>query len=687
MPNSNKTAARSGFLTSIGIPSKRWTSEFIAPAEQITQSDSYMFGSGGTTVASLISGSKKQPRTREALYSKFRYMESDPIISSALRLIATAALGGHETTGDVVFLEKKPEAKKNKSLEKIADEITSALQPLFNKIAFQVAFTGLSYGDAYARIYSEEKKGVIDLYIDEMVHPSIVQPFERGNRTVGFAAFTGNRNFERLDVSQLARLRMPRTQFIPQYGVMEKSLRIAITENDINNIPVLPAMVGGSIIYNAEEPYDNLTSSLLGLVGQRWIDSIDEQILTPNLTSMTLEQQKRFVTSIKNMLMASKKRVEEAVSSGRPVLERIRHIIPTFAEKQLTTITPSNGGQSGRAANISIEDVMVHARLTSGALGVDLSMLGFADQLAGGLGEGGFFRTSAQSAEQARTTRAALTDFFYHIMDIHTLFRYGFVFKPNERPLVPNFYGSISALEAEKQRTSTEKMNSGLMLTQAIQQWKDLGATKEILESFLSKNMMVDEDLAKLYATIVEQKDAPEDGGGDDGFGGQKPGGVGAMDSAFDDDYSSFDGIGQSTSIPIPAKTVKWMGFEGSMTLKADLNALAEKHPEYYAHDPDLVLQDIQFVLAKPDDWFVHHGEKVSLFRERKKSGSIPLVRIDIDIIGGNAIARSVYESNKRQIAKKMQEKKRILVRLEPGEMRPGMLSVAEYLAALGNGS
>ena len=685
MPNSNKITAKPGFLTSIGIPSKRWASEFIAPAKQITQSDSYLFGSGGTTVASLISGSKKQARTREALYSKFRFMESDPIISSALRLIATASLGGHETTGDVVFLEKKPETKKNKRLEKIADEIILALQPLFNKIAFQVAFTGLSYGDAYARLYTEERKGVVDLYVDEMVHPSIVQAFERGNRTAGFAVFIGNKNFERLDVSQMARLRMPRTQFIPQYGVMEKSLRIAITENDINNLPVLPAMVGGSILYNAEEPYDNLTSSLLGLVGQRWIDSIDEQILTPNLTSMTIEQQKRFVTSIKNMLTASKKRVEEAVSSGRPVLERIRHIIPTFAEKQLTTITPSNGGQSGRAANISIEDVMVHARLTAGAIGVDLSMLGFADQLAGGLGEGGFFRTSAQSAELSRTTRAAMTDFFYHIMDIHTLFRYGFVFKPNERPLAPNFYGSISALEAEKQRTNTEKMNSGLMLTQAVQQWKDLGATKEIMETFLSKNMMVDEDLAKLYATIVEQKDVQEDGG-DDGFGGQKPSGIGSMDSIFDD-YSSFDGIGQSTSVPIPAKTVKWMGFEGSMSLKADLDALAKRHPEYYSNDPDLVLNDIQFVLANPDDWFVHHGGKVSLFRERKGRGSFPLVRIELDRIGESFVARSVYVSGINQVVKKIKERNRLVARLGRSGQSSGPLTIAEYLNGLGNGS
>lgn len=522
MPNSNKLPAKTGLLASLGISSKRYTSEFISPATEIRESDAFLYG-GGTTVTSLLGSGKKQARSRDAIFAKWSYMESDAIISSALKLNATATLGGHETTGDIVFLEKKPEAEKNKQLAKVCDEIAKALQPLFNRVAFPITYTGLAFGDGFARIYSD-RSGVVDLYTDEMVRPPLVQPFEKGNRTVGYALFIGNRNFERLNVGQMARLKMPRTQFVPQFGVVDKSLRQSIAEDDINNLPVLPSMAGGSILYNAEDSYDNLTASLLGMVGQRWLDSIDEQIITPNLNQMTQEQQKRFLASLKSMLTASKKRAQDAIDSGRPVLERIRHIIPTFAEKQLTTVSPANGGQSGRAGNITIEDVMIHARMTTAALGVDLSMVGFADQLTGGLGEGGFFRTSAQAAEQARTTRSALNDFFWHIIDIHTMNRYGFVFNPHERPLTINFYGSISALEAEKQRTRADSMNSGMMLVQGIQSMKDMGATKEIMRSFLSKTMMLDDDQAELFSTIVEVKDNNEDdgenNGGGSGFGG-----------------------------------------------------------------------------------------------------------------------------------------------------------------------
>ena len=444
-------------------------------------------------------------------------MESDAVVSTALMTLVTASLGGHETSGGLVFVEKTPDAKNDKRSSAIVDEISADLTPLFNRVASQMSYTASVFGDAYARIYADSR-GVIDLYADEMVRPPLVQPFELGSRTVGYAVYTGPRNFERLDISQMARMKMPRTQWVPQYGVFEKSLRLAITEDDIESLPIMPSMVGGSLLYNAEESYDNLSASLIGLVGQRWMDSIDEQMISVNLESMTVEQQERFIESVKTMLTASKAHAEDAVKSGRPVMERLRHIIPVFNEKQIASIGPINGGQPGRAGSISIEDVILHARMLSGAIGVDLSMLGFADQLSGGLGEGGFFRVSAQAAERARIIRVALSDFFNQVIDIHTMRRYGIVFPPSERPWAINFYGSISALESEKQRTRADSMNAGMLMVQSMQMMKDMGATKEIMEEYLTKTVMLDEDQAKLFATIVDAK--PPEGAGGGGFGG-----------------------------------------------------------------------------------------------------------------------------------------------------------------------
>lgn len=511
-------------LNTLGISKRAYHAENIAPAQKITQADSFMYGASPTTVATLLGSGKKSAKQRQLIYQKWAYMESDGICSSALKLLVTAALGGDKTDGKMVFIEQNPDYKGSDKAAKMVDEISADLANIFNRNAFSAAYTGAGFGDAYARIYSNNS-GVTDLHYDEMYRPQLVQPFEKGGRTVGYAVYVGEKNFERLDVSQLARMKMPRTQWVPQTGVVEKALRAAITEDDINNLPIMPSMAGGSLLYNAEEHFDNLSASLMGLVGQRWMDSIDEQMVSVNLDGMTKDQQDRFLTSIVSMLKKSKDLAESAVNNGRPVLERVRHLIPVFGDKQLTQITGPSGGSSGRNGAITIDDVLLHAKLLCGAIGVDLSMVGFSDLLSGGLGEGGFFRTSAQAAENSRSIRVALAEFYNHIIDIHTMKRYGVVFPENNRPWKINFYGSISALEAEEQRTKADKMNAGILMVQAIQAFKDAGATKEMMQDFLTNEMMLSEGQAKLYAPIVEQKNEGDGGGFPGASGGGIPGG------------------------------------------------------------------------------------------------------------------------------------------------------------------
>lgn len=500
-----------GIFTQLGIPKKNWLEANVAPAKEITQADSFMYGNGISTVSTLLGTGRRAAKARQLIYEKWAMMESDPLCSSALKILVTSALGGHETTGQMVFIEKTPLAIKDKRLTTIAEEIARDLVPLLNKSAFSLGYTGAAFGDSYARIYSNAT-GVIDISTDELYRPPLIQPFERGSRTIGYAVYVGDKSYERLDTTQLARLKMPRTQWVPQNGIVQKALRIAVTENDIDQLPILPSMVGGSLLYAAEPAYDDLAASLVGLVGQRWIDSIDEQMVSVNLESMTEAQQRMFITSISEMLKRSKALAEKAVNGGSPIMERIRHIIPVFNEKQITQVSSAGGGQ-GRNGNISIDDVMVHARRLSGALGVDLTMLGFADQMTGMFGDGGFSRISAQIAEQSRVIRTSLEECFNQIIDIHTLNRYGVVFSANERPVKVNFYGSIAAFESEKQRTRNDSMAAGMQIVQTMQMFKDIGATEEMMANFLSKQMMLDEDEAKLYAAIVKVAAPVAEGG------------------------------------------------------------------------------------------------------------------------------------------------------------------------------
>lgn len=489
----------------------------------------FAWGYDGVTVSMLLGNSKQPARSRIQIYEKWHMMMGDPIISTALRTHVTQALGGHETSGDTIFIEAKPDARGPD--KKRMDEVAAQLQPILNRIAHSLCFNAAGYGDAYARIFTQDKVGVIDLYNGEMLMPPLVQSYERGNVTTGYVVTTGEKAAERLTVKQMARMKMSRMLYVPQIRAMEMAQRIALKQDDPELWPHLPALAGGSFLDSAEEPYDRLATSIVGLVSNRILGSIDESLLTVNMDGMTHEQKTLFMGSLGNMLKKAKERTSKLIQGGQFSTERVTHIIPVSGDKQITQVNQFQG--SAATATISIEDVMLQARLLAGALGIDLSMLGFADLLSGGLGEGGFFRTSIQAAERSEIIRTSLTEFIHHVVDVHCLARYGEVFDPSARPYQVNYYGATSALEREVQESRERAMNGSAIMVQVFQQLIDLGLPLEVVEQILIKSMQFDEDYAKQLAKGLKDAKPKADGGG---LGGGEFGDDSADTDKFDDE-------------------------------------------------------------------------------------------------------------------------------------------------------
>jgi len=495
------------------------------------------FGYDQVSVSMLLGSGRRSARARIEIYTKYHYMMGDPIISTALRAHVTMALGGDEESGDTVFIDTLADAEKDANKKAIIDEIKADLEPIFNRIAHQIAFNACGFGDSYARVYTRDGEGINDVYCDEAIFPPLVQPYCRGTQTIGYVVSAGKKFTERLTIKQMVRAKMPRMLYVAQTRVIDKAMRTTIAEDDVDNLPVLPDLVGGSFLEGVEEAYDNLAATLVGLVGQRILNSIDESMIGVNLEGMTLQQRKEFMKSIKDMLVASKAYAAEAVKRGTPVTERRFHLIPTFNEKQLTQVQGFQGTSGAQA--MSVEDVMFHAKLLAGALGIDLSMLGFSAMLSGGLGEGGFFRTSVQAAERSRIIRTCLETFFNDVVDIHTLSKYGWVFDKKDRPFRVTFYGANAALEAEKQSSRERAMNTASLMLTNLGILKDLGLDETASQQIIEKIMNIDEELSKMLAKgLVAAAKAAKDAEAQANGGGPFGGGPGPAD---DDDAGGGD--------------------------------------------------------------------------------------------------------------------------------------------------
>jgi hypothetical protein len=451
-----------------------------------------------------LAGTQQRPvRSRQQVYEKWQDMCADPIIASALTLHVTGALGGHESRGQMVFIEVHPDFKGNKEAEALVAEVKDDLELMFNRVAPTLAFLGVWFGDGYGRLYATPRVGLRDIYVDELVLPPLVQPYERGSTTIGYTVATGSRYNEKLSVLQMMRMKMPRLMYVPQSRVIEKAIRVALTTDELEDLPALPAVAGGSFLDGAEAAYDKFSASWAGLTGQRVADSIDETLLSVTQTGMTPQQRDKFQKSLKEMFDRSNGYREAMVNAGRYAVGRIFHLLPTSSDKQIVQI--QGAPSQGRAATLTIDDVMMNAKLLSGALGMDLSMQGFADLLSGGLGEGGFFRVSAQSAERARRIRGALSDALDHAADVHVLMKKNVDLNGQRRPWVINFFSGISALETEHAKTKGDKINATALFVQTLEGLKNLGLSKETMQTLLEQEAGMDAEAAKKYAADIEK--------------------------------------------------------------------------------------------------------------------------------------------------------------------------------------
>lgn len=458
----------------------------------------------------LLGNSGKPVRTRSQIYMKYHFMMQEGLISTALRNNVQMALGGHETTGETVFLEAKPDI--SRADKKMVDELAPIVKML-NDSCHSMGFNAAGFGDSYARLYTVKGRGIV-AFEHEPLFPPLVQPYEELGRTVGYVVSLGKKLQSKLSHMDVVRWKMPRMLTVPQMKAIENAQKINLDATDIRDIMPLVGLVGGSLLEAAEQDFDNLYSASRGLVGQRIASSIEEVLLTLDLTDTTKEQRAKLIANTTKMLTAMKERAHRQIEEGIYSTSRNFNIMPVSSNKQLTQVSSISSGANGQ--NLGIEDVLYHAKKLAGTLGTDISQMGFADQLSGGLGDGGSNRTSAMGAERARMMRTSYTKTCNDTIDRHMIAKYGKCWPDSERPYTINFYGGIAALEAEKQSSSEKAMNKAAILVQILAQLRDLGMPQDVVAYMLAKVAELDAEGAEMFAKGLANAKPPAQ----PGFGG-----------------------------------------------------------------------------------------------------------------------------------------------------------------------
>lgn len=471
-------------------------------------------------------------RERKQIYTTYKIMMQDPTIAAALNVLTTAALGGHESRGQCIFIEPSDRVKgkgaKAKELRDLVKKEAPYLQNLIDKFIFSFARNGIGYGDSYIRPYATVGLGVTHVLANELVDSPLIQPYEQAGRTVGYHVLEISdfeiRHLTKLTTHQMLRMKMQRMTPLPVFKVENVQYEQLLQTDDLSKVAVIPSMPGGSLLDAVKDAWQDWALGFTALNSQQIADSVNVQFATIDVSGMPEAHQEEVKQGMIDTVKSIQQKVRNALKGGEEVYMTNWAIIPTWGDKQI--LNPM-GDPTARTQPLNMELVLTHLKRGVGALGLDLSILGWMDMISGGLGDGATFQTSAQVMQNAILIRQAVTEPLIDLCVMHFAYKYQKVFKREDLPFDISFYSEISAAMTEANNNRLNQGNLMSITAGALAQMKELGLDEQSNEYLLTNFLKMDyepaqriaKDLVRSKKDDLKQQQGFESGDPGDGQG------------------------------------------------------------------------------------------------------------------------------------------------------------------------
>ncbi|EPK7688545.1 phage portal protein [Serratia marcescens] len=453
------------------------------------------------------------PADRLSRYTIFDQMARSPTLSAALNIHVSHALAQDKKSGMCFNLAPVDTADKETSGR--CNEIMNDLGDMLNSGLPSWALNMAIYGVSYIRPYAKESKGITSLESSYYTLPHFTTEYERGGALAGFSG-----DYFIDPVSNQRVLAKPWEMV---------AMKVPYWTPDINNRPMNTGTVGYSLLSDpAQRPLietQNYGTSFLEYSYESFVNLCDA-LRALKATRNNAAKIDRLIALATNQLdpvnaAAHARNVGQSLKrSSEEIMRASRNsnVMPTVYNHIVPVMGDGKGGitidtQFIPADITGIEDVMFHLRQLCSTVGVDATMLGWADQMAGGLGDGGWQQTAIQSAQRSYWIRQAAVAFIYRTVDIHCAYKYGKVYQHNNRPFRVEFNSVNTALQAEANREQESRANYVsvvVSILDAVQNNARLAGSPALMNMLFSEMLQMNDDtIAKVYRELSTAK--PDD--------------------------------------------------------------------------------------------------------------------------------------------------------------------------------
>ncbi|HFW3584721.1 TPA: phage portal protein [Salmonella enterica subsp. enterica serovar Derby] len=452
---------------------------------------------GMTSAADSISLSAELPGERLQKYNILETMAKSPTISTALNIHIAHALAPSKKTGQAFILS--PKDGSDAEAVSRCEELTADLGAMINDGLPSWAMIMAIFGVSYVRPYAEQGRGITGIESSYYTLPHFVQEFYRGSQLVGFSGdyILDTHSLRRVITEPWNLVSMKNPYWTPQHKVIPVSYGTKGYSllSDQADKPLMETQnYGTSFLEYSYEPYLNLCASLAALKSTRNNAAKIDRLIA--LTTNTLDpvNAANYTRGVSQALKRHSDLVAQRSINANAIPTVLNHLIPVMGDgKNGITIDT----QSIPADISGIEDVMFHLRQLAASLGIDATMLGWADQMSGGLGEGGWQQTAIQAALRANWIRQAAQRTIYRLLDIHLAYKYGKVYTETNRPYDVQFKSMNTAIQEEENRELDARANFVAVISQIMDQIQNnpkLAGSDAFMRYLFTEQLHIDDD-------------------------------------------------------------------------------------------------------------------------------------------------------------------------------------------------
>lgn len=423
------------------------------------------------------------PKSRHARYTIYDTMASDPTIDSALKMHIAHALSANADSGEIIKIESV-----NDEENPIVKELQTTIMQIVNRNCHAWAYNAALYGCWYTRVYVKEKEGIQSVRSDFYTHPRFVNEYHQAGQLAGFSSTwqqAGAAGMQMMEPWKFVSFKIPVWKSVktePQ-RIDAKPFDIAVDDYELDTV-IETQNYGQSLLETAFVPWMDLQDAITSLNMSRKNAARLERMIGVNTGKLNPQKAAQYLNVVSGQIQKTDKAMAEQSLRKGFVQTVINHILPIFGDGRgrldISTVEGS--------PNIDgLADVDFHIKRLGSALGIDPALLGFGDMLAGGLGDGGFFRVSVLAAIKANLLRQAIHEGVDRLCEIHIASKMGKVFLSGEKPWRVNFNALSTALEREERENMEGRIGFATACVQMIQLMDQEFATvdKQALANYL----------------------------------------------------------------------------------------------------------------------------------------------------------------------------------------------------------